>query len=494
MDIGHHMLRGSAWMIGMRWLMRFIGLFSTIVLARILTPDDFGLVAMSAVVVELLMMLGDTNVDIALIREPGTPRKIYDSAWTVQALFGLGVAVLVVAAAAPLAAYYGDRRVELVMYILALRPAILGFENVGVAEFRKQLDFAKEFRYGVWRKLSLFAIGLGLALTLQNYLALAIAAPVSAAVAVFFSFAMSAYRPTFCLSHAWLVWSSSRWLILQNLSQAALERGDELIIGGVAAPATVGHYYMASQVAPLPTREVAWPLERALVPTYAKLITAGESIAPSVVNVMGLMAIFCCAAGVGLAVIAHDLVLLVFGAQWQASVPFFQWLAIFGLFAGLTRPLMPAFCVLKHERLYALLTTAQTFVTLPVLVFAAYSIDITAVAAGRAIVAAVFFVTFCVVACRIAHVRAGAFLNVMWRPVIASLVMASAVVASRDPALPGHLLPLIHDIAIGVAVFALTQLGLWVLSGRPWGPEQLVIDRFVAWGRSYRRPAQNPAE
>ena len=92
-------------------------------------------------------------------------------------------------------------------------------------------------------------------------------------------------------------------MILQNLSQAALERGDEFIIGGVAPAASVGHYYIASQVAPLPTREVAWPLERALMPAYAKLANAGESLAPSVINVMGLIGTYCFAAGIGIALV-----------------------------------------------------------------------------------------------------------------------------------------------------------------------------------------------
>src|SRR4051812_48685600 len=70
--VGRQITRGAAWMVGMRWLMRGIGLISTVVVARVLSPDDYGVMAMSAVVVELLMMFGETNVDIALLREPGS--------------------------------------------------------------------------------------------------------------------------------------------------------------------------------------------------------------------------------------------------------------------------------------------------------------------------------------------------------------------------------------------------------------------------------------
>src|SRR5690606_6641505 len=215
--------------------------------------------------------------------------------------------------------------------------------NVGVVEFRKNLDFAKEFRYWIFRRLSLFVFGLVLALTLRNYLALAIAAPISALVAVVFSFTMSRYRPRPCFSHVGLVWGASRWMILQNTAQVALERADEFVIGGVAAPTAVGNYYIAGQVAPMPTRELAWPVERAFMPTYAKITENPEELRRTVVAVMGVMAVVCFSTGVGIMSVAEDFVVTVFGRQWLPAVPFFEWLAIFGVFAGLGRPLMPLF-------------------------------------------------------------------------------------------------------------------------------------------------------
>jgi O-antigen/teichoic acid export membrane protein len=483
-SIGSHIVRGVAWMVGMRWLMRGIGLLNTIVLARVLSPDDFGVMAMSAVVIEFLMMLGDTNVDIALIRESETSRALYDSAWTVQMISGLVVAGLVIVAIPPLVHYYRDPRVETVMYILALRPAILGFENVGVAEFRKSLDFAKEFRYGVWRRLSLFLVGLALALTLRNYLALAIAGPISASVAVFFSFTMSSYRPRFRLSHARVVWGASRWMILQNLSQVALDRADEFIIGGVSASRDVGNYYIAAQVAPMPTRELAWPVERALMPTYAKIVAAQEELGAAVVMVMGAMGTICFSAGVGIMSVASDFVLTVFGSTWESAIPFFRWLAIFGIFAGLGRPLMPLFYAMKRERLYASICASQVLATIPVLVIAAHTGTLTNVAAGRTIVAGFFFAVFCWAAIRVSTVQFKDILLALWRPAAASIVMALAIDAFRTASLPGHILPLAHDIVVGIISFSLAQASLWLAVGRPPGAERMILGRLVRFLRA----------
>lgn len=465
----------------MRWLMRIIGLCNTVVIARILSPDDYGVMAMSAVIVELLMTLGDTNVDLALMREQGSPRPIYDSAWTVQVLFGLAACLIVVATAPLLATYYHDPRVTDVMYILALRPLILGFENVGVVEFRKNLDFAKEFRYSIFRRLSLFVFSLILAFALRSYFALAIAAPISAAVAVVFSYGMSKYRPRLCFSHMGAVWGASKWMILQNAAQSALDRSDEFVIGGVASSSVVGNYFVAGQIAPMPTREVAWPMERALMPVYARIAEDAPALRDAVVNVMGLMGTLCIALGVGMMLVAHDLVVTVFGPQWTGAIPFFRWLAIFGIFAALGRPLMPLFYMRRQERSYALLSLVQVVTTFSLVVFAAHHFALVTVAATRTLAAVGFFVVLCVAATRISPVRLTDFARVLWRPALAALAMILAVRAVQAT---GDLMPilgLIRDCAAGAAVFGAAQSALWAASGRPPGPERILINR----ARSY---------
>ena len=64
----HHLVRGSAWMIAARWAMRLIGLASTVILARLLAPDDFGVIAIALIVVGLLETVAYAGVDLALMR------------------------------------------------------------------------------------------------------------------------------------------------------------------------------------------------------------------------------------------------------------------------------------------------------------------------------------------------------------------------------------------------------------------------------------------
>ena len=207
----HSIAQGATWMVAMRWTIRSIGLLNTIILARVLTPQDFGLVAMATVVIGLLDAVTSVNVDLPLIRNRAVKRCHYDSAWTLQVLSGWVKCGLYLGIAPFLVKYYGDPRVGTVACIIALRPAIEGFENIGQVDFRRDLRFDKEFRYWVYRRLLTFVLTIGIALWLRNYLALAIAAPISAAVTVFLSYVMSRYRPRFATRHLREIWTFSKW-------------------------------------------------------------------------------------------------------------------------------------------------------------------------------------------------------------------------------------------------------------------------------------------
>src|SRR5258706_13079989 len=88
-SLAGHVIQGSAWMIAWRWGVRLIGLLSTVILARILTPSDFGVIAMAMVLVGFLEVLTDTNANLALIKTKGLDRAHIDTAWKIQVIVGV---------------------------------------------------------------------------------------------------------------------------------------------------------------------------------------------------------------------------------------------------------------------------------------------------------------------------------------------------------------------------------------------------------------------
>src|SRR5258708_30549952 len=99
------MLNGALWMIAVRWAIRLTGRVSTVILARLLMPSDFGIVAMAMIVVSTLEIFNQTGQKLVLIRLENPTKDHFDSAWTVSFLIGLAIAVAILAAS-PLAEFY----------------------------------------------------------------------------------------------------------------------------------------------------------------------------------------------------------------------------------------------------------------------------------------------------------------------------------------------------------------------------------------------------
>src|SRR5258708_3471666 len=99
--LGSRIAAGVAWMVVFKLLDRSIGIVSVVILARLLVPADFGLVAMATATIAVIELLSAFNFDMALIQRQEATRAHYDTAWTLNVAMAAGCALLVAAAAVP---------------------------------------------------------------------------------------------------------------------------------------------------------------------------------------------------------------------------------------------------------------------------------------------------------------------------------------------------------------------------------------------------------
>src|SRR5450830_1844049 len=126
---GGSVAQGAALMMLLKMVERSIGLVSTLILARVLTPADFGLVAMAMSVVGLTELMGAFGFDVAIIQNQNAERKHYDTAWTFNVLFSVATAALLLALTYFAAAFYKEPRLYYVLPALAVGALVAGFEN-----------------------------------------------------------------------------------------------------------------------------------------------------------------------------------------------------------------------------------------------------------------------------------------------------------------------------------------------------------------------------
>ena len=111
--LGRKMAKGAAWMVAFKFIERTLGLVSTMILARLLILEDFGVVAMAMSVVALLEMISMFSFDVALIQDQDAGRPQFDTAWTFNVLVKGATAFAVLGLAYPASAFYGEPRQSL---------------------------------------------------------------------------------------------------------------------------------------------------------------------------------------------------------------------------------------------------------------------------------------------------------------------------------------------------------------------------------------------
>ncbi len=478
------MIVGSFWMVAMRWSIRGIGLLSTVLLARILLPQDFGLVAMASIMVGLLEVLAAFGVDLALIQNVKATRSHFDTAWTIQVIQGTGVAVVLGLSAPGAALYFHEPRVTALIRFLAVGMAIGGLANIGVVAFRKDLDFALEFKFSVYKKVISFVVTVGLALYLRSYWALAAGMVVGQVLGVVLSYAMHPYRPRFSLEAVHEIWSFSQWMLFINIGNYAYEKGDEFVVGRLSAPREMGLYTVAYEISNLPTTELLYPISRALFPGYAKLVAEPERLLKAYLNVLGFVSTFSVAAGFGIALVAGDLTRIVLGGSWVDAVPLIQWLAFFGVLRAIYGQAGNVLLALGHTRALAGLTWLQFVLLIPSTVLAGMRYGVLGIAIAKLCVAVAFAVLLFGTLLRRTSLTTLDLALQIWRPCAAGIAMwiAVRVLPRASSGIP--MLTLARDAAVGAATYAAALGALWLVSGRREGTEQHVLELLR---RSLRR-------
>jgi len=481
------LVRGSLWMVAMRFSIRGIGLVSTIILARLLTPADFGIVAMAMLMIGFVEVFNETGQQAALIANPNPTRAHYDSAWTVTVLIAaaLTAIVLIFAPYAPL--YFRDDRIVPVIQLLSLRILLGGFLNIGTIDFRRNLDFAREFRFMLGRKAATFVTTLTLALLWRDYWALVVGVVVGHVMEVALSYIMHHYRPRFSFAKVREIWGYSAWILVQSIGRFFETRIDEVAVAGVAPPADMGRYAVAAEFGALPMTEIVEPVSRALFPNYARIAADPVLLRDVYLRVFSAAVAVCACLGTGLALVAHDFVAVVLGAQWAAAAPLLMWFAAAGAVSGISNTVYAVFNARGQSRHSAKQTWLRVLVYAPAVWWAASTGVLLNFAIVRLVVGLVLMPTFFLRLKSVIPITLLQLVAAAWRPLAAAAIMAGTIIlADFSEQLSSPLFRLICTVALGGGVFVAAQVGLWKLAGGRPGLEK---DLLALCRMRFRRAA-----
>jgi O-antigen/teichoic acid export membrane protein len=481
-DIDKKIAQGAIWMVAFKLIDRCLGLVSTVVLARLLMPADFGLVAIAMVLISALQLLIAFSFDVPLIQNPNAGREHFDTAWTFNVMFSLLAAAIMGLLAHPAALFYSDARLEAVIYVLALGFAIQGFSNIGPVIFRRDMRFDREFKFLMAKRLTMLGVTIPLALWLRNYWALALSQLVGTLVSVALSFIVSEYRPRFCLQARAELFHSSKWLVINNVLQFLNGNVVQFFIGRLAGPQSLGYYNIAYEISTLPTTELVAPINRAAFPGYSRVAHDTAQLRSSFLNTIAMIAIFALPAGAGIVMVADLLVPVALGWKWLPVVALMQILAVHGVIQALQTNIVYIYLATGRLKVISATLTLQFAVLLACMLTGLHYLG-TVGAAWASLAATVLMIPVNqTLVARALQLSSADFLRQMLRPLLAALAMAAllwgvkrSVVLPADTAAYGAMLA--ACVAGGALAYAGALYLLWRVAGRPPGAEHTLLSQ-----------------
>jgi O-antigen/teichoic acid export membrane protein len=483
--IERNLAKGAAWMVALRLTVRGLGLVGTIILARLLMPGDFGLIAIATSFVALLEVFSEFSFDMALIRNQKTDRRHYDTAWTLSALRGMATGGLLFIVAVPVANWFAEPRLAEVLWVLGILSALSGLENIGIVEFRKEFRFEKEFMLVIATRLVAFVTTVPLAFWLRNYWALLAGIVASRVLRFVLSYMMHPYRPRPSLKMWQELIGFSKWMLLTSILNFISTRVDTFVIGKVVGVKETGFYQVAHEISTLPVTELVAPISRATYPAYSKLADDLPALTSSFLRSMGIILSLSLPAAMGIALTADLIVGVFLGQKWADTIVLIQILALYAAIRVCFANIYTVFLALNRPDTGTWISVPALVVLVPLLLW--WTPQYGAPGAAWALVVAgtitlIFNVSFLM---RLLQISIAQFLSCMWRPILACTVMVLGVLLFRVE-LSNWLanVPQFGKLFIvsgfGAFSYILTMIALWCAAGRPDGLETTIFSVAAA--------------
>ncbi|MDQ8727661.1 lipopolysaccharide biosynthesis protein [Bradyrhizobium sp. LHD-71] len=478
---------GAAVLIASRLIARCIDFAALLVLARLLSPADFGLVAIAMAVIMVTEAALELSLWQALVRLPLT-RAHFDTAFTLALLRALVVVLILFVAAWPLARLYGDDRLIPLIYALALAPAVRGLGSARMIEYVKKLDYRREFVLEFAGKVAAFIVSVSLAWYTGSYWALAagtIAAPITTVIA---SYVLAPYRPRLTLRKwrsfaGFLGWSTAAQVV-----NALNWQMDQLVLGRFVNPIELGRFAMAANLAALPAQVFIARVLSPLMVTFSFIKKDHRRLTLAYQN----SAITILAAGlpmmVGISVMSEPLLRLVLGAQWMEAADVLRWLSLAVVPAFFFAPLAPLSMALNRTEIFLRLALLELFFRLPIVLVGAISYGVTGIVVARLATAFVMAASSAVAVRELLGLSLRAQVFSAWRPVVSTLAMALVIIPMEAWLANVRGLPLALGMSgvifVAVVVYAGTIFILWRLAGCPEGFESKIVGALAHYWRA----------
>lgn len=457
------LLAGIAWTGGMKWAIQVVSWSSTFIIARLLSPSDFGLMGMAAVYLGLVALVNEFGLTAAVLKG----RALTDD--QIAQLGGFGIAIGVafclvsIGAAFPIARFYGEPAVRTIIVILSFN---FVFTAIGVLP-RSLLARDLQFHRLAWidgaSNLSQIAATLTFAELGYRYLALVFGSLLASVVGAFLALYWHGHRLKVPRSFRAIRESVHvGWhVVVGRVAWYTYQNADFAVVGRVLGTAMLGAYTLGWEIATVPVERISALVGQVTPGVFSAVAADRPALRRYYLAVIEGLAFITFPAAAGIALTAPVLVPVALGNQWTNAILPLQLLAVYGGIRSIDT-VTPQVLIYTGYSRYSMWYTVGAAVVLPVLFLIGTRWGMVGVAsvwiiAYPVVVSPIYRLVF-----RILDLSPRAYLSNLWPVVSGTVLMIGAVLAVRA-ALPTGTAPhtaLAAEVATGMVTYAAV---MWLL-------------------------------
>lgn len=358
MEFYKHTLKGVSWLGALRLITRSFTFVRIAILARLLTPEEFGLFGIATLVLAFLEIITETGINVFFIQGEGKLNDYLDTTYVISIIRGVLISILIIITTPLISKFFNAEGSMPILYFIALIPFMRGFINPSSVKFHKDLEFNKEFyfRTGIFFIDSLVAITTAVYLRSASSLIWGMFAGAIAEVLV--SQLLIKPRPKFVFTYNKFkkVFDRGKWITASSFLQYLFVNTDSSVVGKLMSSTYLGYYQMAYKISTLPITEISNVFYNVTFPVFSKLQNNNKRLRKAFLK--STLAISFISIPLGLLIFhfANEIVQIFLGNEWTQVIAPLKILSIYGILRAVTAEFPAVFMALRRQELITKIT------------------------------------------------------------------------------------------------------------------------------------------
>ncbi len=427
-EIGHKALKGSKWVLISTILSKSFQFLTTIILARLLLPADFGIIAISQIIIGIVSLFQDMGMTQALIQKKENIEESADTVFLFNIFWSLILYIAVFIAAPYISSFFKNNETVIVLRVVCLSFLFQPFNIISNALMKKEFYFKRLFNITLWPIILSSLASIILAYFGFGVWALVLGILIGNLLITVLGWLGISWRPAFKfnIGIAKELLNLGGAISTQNVIIWFENTFDDILVGRWLGTPLLGVYRLGFNIAVIPATQIAGPINDVVYSTFVKLQDNKAELKRFFLYIIKYISLITFPIGAFLFTASGIFITTVLGDKWSEAVPVVQFVSVYGTIGSITF-LIPTLtrAIGKHD-VYLRYLIIFLFVMTPLYIYAV-PYGLKAISAVHLLLAVIFLPYIFHIGMGLLNIKLSEIVDSLWVSVVISMVIGASI-------------------------------------------------------------------